>query len=315
MSSSNAEAVWTGAQNAASYAWYTDKHSTSQYTSTDLALRAGVASADSVLDVGAGTGATTEALLALLHPDARIIAVDISHDMLQQARQRIKDPRVSFVESAAEEISFPQGTTFDAIISNAAIWQTDIRRSFHSIARVLAPAGLFAFNISEAFVEIPIAREPLPRRPNLYDLMVAYAIVNHNWVPRPAVHRRPRLSVADVENAAAAAGLVILNKEVVQFHQTNAQVEDWYSIPEFLPQLHPLSGKEIADLRKLAAGRLDPQGRVSVNWLVVTAGKSASLYARREESSTSHNPKCRPWTRWLPLCTHPPTKACDYRRT
>ena len=64
----------------------------------------GIQAAETVLDVGCGTGNLTQALLGRLGPDGRVVALDISPVMLERARQKIGDPRVTWVQAAADRL-------------------------------------------------------------------------------------------------------------------------------------------------------------------------------------------------------------------
>lgn len=71
------------------------------------------------LDVGCGTGALTETILATVAP-ARVDAVDASADYVSYARRRVSDPRASF--AVVDARSLPQQTqSFDAAVSGLAL--------------------------------------------------------------------------------------------------------------------------------------------------------------------------------------------------
>jgi ubiquinone/menaquinone biosynthesis C-methylase UbiE len=72
-----------------------------------------------VLELGCGTGTLT-ALLAERYPEARLTAIDASPEMIQIARGRLPDDRVSFEVSLFEELSLPE-RSFDLIASNMSL--------------------------------------------------------------------------------------------------------------------------------------------------------------------------------------------------
>src|SRR5258705_11684781 len=55
------------------------------------------------LDVGCGTGALSEAIVARCSPDA-VVGVDRSEEYLEYARARVTDPRVSFRPGDAQNL-------------------------------------------------------------------------------------------------------------------------------------------------------------------------------------------------------------------
>ena len=93
-----------------------------------------------VLDLGTGTGVTALRVLAA-HPDARLVGIDESADMLAVARKALppeSDLRVSQLEDP-----LPPGP-FDLVVSALAVHHLDgpgKRDLFRRIAAVLAPAG------------------------------------------------------------------------------------------------------------------------------------------------------------------------------
>jgi demethylmenaquinone methyltransferase/2-methoxy-6-polyprenyl-1,4-benzoquinol methylase len=64
----------------------------------------GIRPAETVVDVGCGTGNLSRALLAVLGPTGSVLALDISPAMLKQARQKVADPRVTWYEAPADRI-------------------------------------------------------------------------------------------------------------------------------------------------------------------------------------------------------------------
>ena len=105
-------------------------------------LRALVALVDPdavVGDLGCGTGEVSE----LLAPHvARVVAVDGSTEMLDAARQRLKDVRNATVKRGAlEALPIDDGTLDLAMLSLALHHQPDPARVMAEIARVLEPGG------------------------------------------------------------------------------------------------------------------------------------------------------------------------------
>ena len=52
--------------------------------------RAGIRQGDAILDLGSGTGRNIRVMLEALGPTGRVVGVDISQEMLRQARQRCR---------------------------------------------------------------------------------------------------------------------------------------------------------------------------------------------------------------------------------
>lgn len=96
----------------------------------------------SVLDVGCGTGLLLEEILAR-DPSTRAAGVDISPEMLREARARLGD-RAELVRSDAARLPFGDRSFSAAASSSVLHHWPDPRRVFAEIARVLEPGGKLA---------------------------------------------------------------------------------------------------------------------------------------------------------------------------
>jgi tRNA (cmo5U34)-methyltransferase len=97
--------------------------------------------AQTILELGIGTGETTRRLLAL-HPDARLTAIDSSAAMLERSRAAYPDADLRL---SALEDPLPEGP-FDLVFSALAVHHLDGSRKrdlFRRVANVLAPGGRF----------------------------------------------------------------------------------------------------------------------------------------------------------------------------
>ncbi len=99
-----------------------------------------------VLDVGAGTGFSTDGLLRR-YPKARVIALDFALPMLQHARRKggwLRRPRCLCAD--AERLPLADGTV-DLLYSNVTLqWCNDLENTFREFLRVLRPGGLLMFS-------------------------------------------------------------------------------------------------------------------------------------------------------------------------
>jgi SAM-dependent methyltransferase len=88
----------------------------------DLLMRSLPAGAQSLLDVGCGTGATTLAAARQLGADARCIGIDISAPMLAAARERAARSQSGavFIQDDAQRHAF-EPASYDAIISRFGV--------------------------------------------------------------------------------------------------------------------------------------------------------------------------------------------------
>jgi SAM-dependent methyltransferase len=115
-------------------------------------IRAHCPWAQSLLDLGCGTGAHAQ---HLAEREIRVHGIDCSAKMLEQARNRQK----CLPEKVAERLTFSEGDvrqvrmadTFDAVISlfHVASYQTDnedLRNMFLTARKHLKPGGVFVFD-------------------------------------------------------------------------------------------------------------------------------------------------------------------------
>lgn len=97
---------------------------------------------ETVLDAGCGTGRLTAGLLERL-PRGRVVAVDLSQNMLAEARSHLSlrfGGRVGFVR--ADLAALPFDRAFDGVFSTAAFhWVPDHPRLFSSLYECLKPGG------------------------------------------------------------------------------------------------------------------------------------------------------------------------------
>jgi len=95
-----------------------------------------------LLDAGCGSGRLTGELLQAL-PRGRVVAVDLSQNMLGTARDHLQPQfggRVYLVAADLQELPFERA--FDGIVSTAAFhWVLDHARLFRSLHRALRPGG------------------------------------------------------------------------------------------------------------------------------------------------------------------------------
>jgi SAM-dependent methyltransferase len=95
------------------------------------------------LDVGCGTGALTETVLAFSDP-SHVVGVDTSEGFLANARARIAGTRSDFCVGDAHSLPFPDHS-FDAVVSGLALnFVPDPGRAAAEFARVAVPGGVAA---------------------------------------------------------------------------------------------------------------------------------------------------------------------------
>ncbi len=94
-----------------------------------------------VLEIGCGTGLFTE---MFAQTGAKLVAVDISSDLLEKARERgLPMDKVQFLEKRFEDCDI-EGP-FDALIGSSVLHHLDIEVALSKIYNLLKPGGVMSF--------------------------------------------------------------------------------------------------------------------------------------------------------------------------
>jgi ubiquinone/menaquinone biosynthesis C-methylase UbiE len=111
-----------------------------------LLTRAGVTSAERIIDIGCGCGASTIELAGRVGAQGRVMGVDISAPMLARARERAPtDLPLAFVLADATVHAFEAGGA-DLIFSRFGVmFFADPTLSFQNMRTALRPGGRLAF--------------------------------------------------------------------------------------------------------------------------------------------------------------------------
>ena len=118
----------------------------------ELVARVDAADPKVVVDLGCGPGELT-LTLADRWPDARVVGVDSSAEMLEAAGARDVGDRVEWVQAAAEDWDPTQASgPVDVLVTNATLqWVPSHLRLIPSWVAALAPGGTFAMQVPANF--------------------------------------------------------------------------------------------------------------------------------------------------------------------
>jgi 2-polyprenyl-3-methyl-5-hydroxy-6-metoxy-1,4-benzoquinol methylase len=106
-----------------------------------IARAAGLGPGTRVLEVGCGTGVFTE---LFARTGAHVLAVDISPDLLEKAKERRLPPsQVRFLAQPFEECD--AHGPFDAVVGSSVLHHIEVERSLRKIYDLLRPGGTMAF--------------------------------------------------------------------------------------------------------------------------------------------------------------------------
>lgn len=147
-------AAWGDAATAGHYRAFEARHGRYRRANEALARHAALRPGLRVLDLAAGTGGTTAALLPALGDEGRVDCVEPAQAMAEAGRERIgADPRVRWHRSLQELAPQP---LHDRVVCGAAIWQwPDLGALLRQLARRLTPGGALVFNVPAAYLGEP----------------------------------------------------------------------------------------------------------------------------------------------------------------
>ena len=119
----------------------------------DLAHRLAARQPRRVLEIAAGTGVVTRALDAALSEHVDIVATDLNQAMLDHAQAIGTRRRVAWRQADAMQLPF-RDAEFDAVVCQFGVmFFPDKPKAFAETRRVLAPDGIFVFNVWDRIEE------------------------------------------------------------------------------------------------------------------------------------------------------------------
>ncbi len=116
----------------------------------DLAQRVKAQPVSTVLEVAAGTGVVTRAMVDALGENVSIMATDLNQPMLDYGASVRADANVTWRQADAQALPFDD-RTFDAVVCQFAVmFFPDRAKAYSEARRVLKPGGWLHFNVWDA---------------------------------------------------------------------------------------------------------------------------------------------------------------------
>ena len=113
----------------------------------DLACRAASEPVSRVLEIAAGTGVVTRAMVDALEPSVSVVATDLNQSMLDYGASVRADENVDWRQADALALMF-EDATFDAVVCQFGVmFFPDRVKAYSEALRVLKPGGRFLFNV------------------------------------------------------------------------------------------------------------------------------------------------------------------------
>ena len=152
MSNNQTLTAWQDRETARRYQRFTEKTTMYQDLSRVMVDLAGLRPGMTLLDLGCGTGITTQIALEALGQRGHIYALDISEPMLALAREALPNAPVTFIQADAANFAGQIDRPLDRVLCNSVFWQFRHKPDvLNELRRVLAPGGLFIFNAPEPY--------------------------------------------------------------------------------------------------------------------------------------------------------------------
>ena len=154
----------------------------------EVAKRIDPALVSIVLEIAAGTGRVTRHIRERISPQAKLIASDISEDMLAVAKKKLSHHNIDWQNIDAQQLPFSDSSLDLVVCSFGYMFVPDKAKGFAEVYRVLKPGRLFLFttwdkleNNAASCSSISIAKkyleEPLPESYNLATSMSDEALI------------------------------------------------------------------------------------------------------------------------------------------
>ncbi len=154
----------------------------------EIAKRIRPAPVSIALEVAAGTGRVTRHIRKRISPSAKLIASDISEDMLAVAKKKLSHLDIDWQLIDAQELPFSSDSIDLVVCCFGYMFVPDKPKAFAEVYRVLKPGGLFLFttwdkleNNAASYTSRSIAEkyleEPLPESSNLATSMNYEAVI------------------------------------------------------------------------------------------------------------------------------------------
>jgi SAM-dependent methyltransferase len=248
---------WDDPATAEYYEAFCRRHSRYIDANAALVAHAAIEPGMRILDLGAGTGRTAEAVLPCLGPGGRIVCVEPFGAMRTRGALRITDPRVEWRSDLPESAS-----PFDRILSGAAIWQlAPLEEWIRKLSEFLRPGGALCFTVPGMNLCEP--DEPGGGRdPLLLDLLCAL------YGEKAVSDAKASAEGWQMTRRALTAMLrrVDLRTQCWDFRYrlTQAAYADWLKIPVLTEGLFP--GVEPADRARRIDSALARADRESWKW-------------------------------------------------
>jgi SAM-dependent methyltransferase len=221
---------WDHPATARYYERFCERHDRYQRANRELVKHARLAAGQRVLDLAAGTGRTSEAMIERMGRRLEIVCVEPAAAMRKVGRRRMGRARVRWLRECPGEAG-----RFDRILCGAAIWQmTPLDATFIQLASLLQAGGWLCFNSPSLYLGHP---DPPGggHDPRLLEL----AHILAEGAPRTALAPAGQIICADDINRMLRAAALEPHQWKFRVRLSYACYRDWLKIPVMTNHLMP----------------------------------------------------------------------------
>lgn len=123
----------------------------------DLAKRVSDLGSGTLIEVAAGTGAVTRALIAAL-PGVRLWATDLNEAMVRIGAGRASGPLVTWQQADAQQLPFESSIAQAVVCQFGVMFIPEKVLAYREALRVLAPGGRYVFNVWGNLADNPVSK-------------------------------------------------------------------------------------------------------------------------------------------------------------
>jgi len=238
ISPDNIRALWN--VSARAYANYVAQFDMHQKTARGLVDLAGIGAGETVLDFGAGPGTATKEIVKAVGPEGRVVAYDISDEMLKHAAVQMNfDPAVKFVRGDTDEAGDKlAGFRFSSAVFSNSFFQLPAKAELIRTLRVFCPSPFkMSFSLYETVYDEPSHVRKVESDEFFGNILEVAGERGYKYGSRQ--ERYDKLNFAALCGIFTPSGMRIDQPQVLEFDRSFDERLAFFKIPAILYEILP----------------------------------------------------------------------------